>query len=225
MQRMTVRRRGAAARLTCWHARRGRTAFKATVVLSAAACLAAIAVADSPAGASFPEFSRPYTQPTSGDCVGDGIDPINVYFLGERAGVAGVLDNIHAHTAWENGLGSPQRLKRKIDDNPLEYRCHVMDDQRANGGIIQSRYHTRLWFIPASSGEHKKTVGDAHHEDWVIWTPWNPCGPPGSHAVDKNGNNGSGFDQGRRRLRDVFDNHGHYVEGHYWGNTQILQTV
>jgi hypothetical protein len=196
---------------------------RATAALSALASFAVLVgvvlVVGAPALA-FPEFSRPYTQPTDGDCVGDGIDPINVYFFGERAGIDGVLNNMHQHTAWDSSGGSPQRLMRKIDDNPLDYRCHTMDDQRANESIVESRYHTRLWFIPASSGATKKTVGDAHHEDWVIWAPWNPCGPPGKHAVDSNGDNGSGFDQGRHRLKEVFDNHNHYVESHYWGNTQ-----
>ncbi|MEJ7569171.1 MAG: hypothetical protein WKF41_13000 [Gaiellaceae bacterium] len=57
------------------------------------------------------------------------------------------------------------------------------------------------------------TIGDAHHEDLTY------CG----HAVDANGANGSGFDQGRQNLRINLENGGHSWRSEFWGNTQNFQ--
>ena len=57
--------------------------------------------------------------------------------------------------------------------------------------------------------------GDAHHEDTIVY--------PGCHAVDANGPDGSGFDQGRRRLRELFAAGGHGWRSQFWGNTRSFR--
>lgn len=96
-------------------------------------------------------------------------------------------------------------------------------DGMSNCGTC-TRYHIRLWNVPAAENP-LKSVGDAHHEDWVNWAPWNPCGFPGSgsHAVDANGSDGSGFDQGRRATRNGFAAAGHDTSVEYWGNTRNFE--
>lgn len=46
------------------------------------------------------------------------------------------------------------------------------------------------------------------------------CGFPGSHAVDSNGPNGSGFDMGRRQLREKYGETAHDRNQVLWGNTR-----
>jgi hypothetical protein len=63
-----------------------------------------------------------------------------------------------------------------------------------------------------------ETVGTPHHEDFVV-----PCG----HAVDKGAvdrknyrtRQGSGFDQGRRKIRQKVNNRNHDIKIRYLGNT------
>jgi hypothetical protein len=169
--------------------------------------LVALAFASSSTG--FPDFSRPYTHDGS-SCDGDQdqVDPINFAFKGSHAGVNGSVNNIQWHAGWTDSGGSTQSLNVHISGN--NYACHVMDTQRASAGTTSSRFHIRLWRVPANTSPDL-TVGDAHHEDFVWY-----CG----HAVDSNGSNGSGFDQGRRALHDAFDHTNHDQRVDYWGNTQ-----
>jgi hypothetical protein len=197
-----------------------RHAVAAVVVASVVAAAGGV----SGALADFPDFSAQYTQDTDGNCQDDPIDPVNVLFKGEEAGYANTASQIELHANWPNQDGSAQNLRVNIEGG--DFRCDRLATQRANGGSDDSRMHIRLWPIPAArDGDEKKTVGDAHHEDWVSWAPWNPCGAPtgGGHAVDSNGDNGSGFDQGRRTLRHKFDEAGHSTDNDYWGNTRNFE--
>jgi hypothetical protein len=208
--------------------RRPWAVAKGTAFAAGAVCLASVVASvllvGAAAHAGFPDMSRPYTQSTDGDCIDDAIDPINILFIGGRAGVDGVANNFAQHDPiYGPGQGSTQRLQRRISDSPLDYRCHTQDAQRANGATDETRHHVRLWFIPASSGSDTKTVGDGHHEDWREWPACGDYPTDGDHAVDANGSNGSGFDKGRRRIRDQFADGGHYVENPYWGNDHPFQ--
>jgi hypothetical protein len=133
----------------------------------------------------------------------DRVDPINVVFWDwgtwDRA-----AHQIQTHTGWANDGGSTQTFVDHGD-------CYEMATQRASGGVLSSRLHIRLHPIHFDDALRWTTVGDAHHEDFVWY-----CG----HAVDANGANGSGFDQGRRQLRIAFENAGHGWSSRYWGNTQ-----
>lgn len=205
-------------------ASKARALKDASAMAAGFSCLAALVSAVLLVGATahgFPEFSFPYTQANDGDCEGNPIDPIGVVFIGDRAGVDGVVHNFGVHDPpYGNTSGSLQKLKRKIDNNPDEYRCHTHDAQRGTGE--HERHHVRLWFIPASSGATKRTVGSPHYEDWVHWSPANNCGTPpfgSAHAVEKTSPDGSGFDRGRRRIHNQFEDANHIVDTSYWGNT------
>lgn len=135
------------------------------------------------------------------------VDPLNVVF--HTWGTWGrAASQIESHAGWTATSGSSQWF---ADHDG----CFPMHTQRASGH--GSRFHVRL------RGQHRDdvlgwtTTGDAHHEDFVLW-PF-PCG----HAVDANGAQGSGFDQGRDELLRLFAAAGHPVALRWWGNTQTFK--
>lgn len=145
---------------------------------------------------------------THGSCAGtqeSRIDPINFVFWDwgtwDRA-----INNIQSHAGWGDNGGSGQYF---FDHG----NCYSMIDQRASGGTASTRFHIRLHPIHSDPSLGWTTIGDAHHEDLTY------CG----HAVDSNGANGSGFDQGRRELRILLENGGHGWYSEWWGNTQNFQ--
>jgi hypothetical protein len=146
---------------------------------------------------------------THGSCAGNyysRIDPVNFVFWDwgtwDRA-----VNNIHAHAGWYDDGGSGQYF---FDNG----NCHFMTAQRASDGVSSTRFHIRLHPIYHDASYGWTTIGDAHHEDFV----WH-CG----HAVDSNGPEGSGFDQGRRQLRILQEWGGHGWFSEWWGNTQNFQ--
>lgn len=144
---------------------------------------------------------------THGGCPGTSanrVDPLNVLFRAWGTH-ARALSQVQAHAGWADDGGSAQSF---VDHGS----CAPMHGQRASAGVIWSRFHVRV------RGQHEDpalgwtATGDAHHEDLVL-----TCG----HAVDSNGPEGSGFDQGRNELRARMASAGHAVStGNWWGNTQ-----
>ncbi len=182
--------------------------------LGALAFMVAALVTPLVASGAFPAFSDPYTQKDDGNCTQNAVDPINVVFAGSVAGLDNTVDQIETHADWHTSSGSAQNLTVRVSSSG--YACRGQGAQRANNSLVESRFHTRLWLIPHTQGTNDKdTVGDAHHEDFEEFR----CFPP-SHAVDSNGSTGSGFDWGRRELRDEFDRAGHVTANHNWGNTR-----
>jgi hypothetical protein len=135
---------------------------------------------------------------------------VNLVFDGTYGSVSNTVRGIENHNNWTNTSGSSQNLAVATNTSG-SYVCNAMNAQRADGTF--SRFHVRIWNIPAATG--RLVAGSAHHEDWVTWPP-----PPCGHAVDSNGSNGSGFDQGRRKLVDGWQAHGHSANGVWWGNTR-----
>lgn len=136
------------------------------------------------------------------------VDPINFVFY-DWGTFGRVVNSIETHTAWDTSSGTSQTFVS-------HGVCSDMSGQQASGSIFVSRYHIRLRLIHFDDGPLGwTTVGDAHHEDLVV-----PCG----HAVDENGPNGSGFDQGRNQLRThMVDNANHSFYSTWWGNTQNMR--
>jgi hypothetical protein len=182
------------------------------LALSLAAAMVASFTFVSAAGGDFsPDFSAPYTQGADGDCRHHAIDPINVEFKGAAAGVQNTADSLVLHLFYRTyNNGSKQNLRVHV--NGSNYDCHGQDDQRASNCGTCTRYHIRLWWIPAPDST-KKTVGDAHYET-------NSCGGGFAHAVDDNSPPPSGFDWGRRLIRHAFAHAGHYAKTVEWGNTR-----
>jgi len=154
-----------------------------------------------------------------GDCPANANnrkDPVNIVFYG--VGVSSLASNslwYPLHTGWQSGGGSNQRF-----DDHGGANCRVQDTQVASLAPGYTRFHIRLHdTYHYVSGLGFTSIGDAHHEDFVVWPPWEACG----HAVDANGSNGSGFDQGRRAIRqNVGDRSGHGWFWQNWGNTQNM---
>ena len=129
------------------------------------------------------------------------VDPVTVLFY--RHGWAlRSLNHIEYHTGWHNESGSTQRFQS-------HGRCGRMHGQRASRCGMCTRFHVRVRRTYHGDGTLGITsLATPHHEDWVWY-----CG----HAVDKNGAEGSGFDQGRRRLSYLMGRrHGSSLR--YWGN-------
>ncbi len=157
---------------------------------------------------------------THSGCPGNSsnrVDPVNVVFYNwgtlERA-----INGLETHTLWRSGGGTTQWF---LDSTG----CYGMADQRAEDGVSHSRFHIRLHPV-AYSDLGWTTIGDAHHEDVTAF--WSGCVQDsfpylGNHSVDKNGPDGSGFDQGRRAVRENFEAAGHSWMLQYWGNTQSIQ--
>jgi hypothetical protein len=159
-----------------------------------------------PAAAHFDAGSK-YTY---GGCPGtqqNRADPLNVVFTAWGTWGRGV-SQIESHAGWRDTSGSTQSF---VDHGS----CYAMHAQRASGTF--TRFHIRI------RGQHYDdtlgwtATGDAHHEDFVVFPL--PCG----HAVDANGANGSGFDQGRDELASRFAAAGHPTRLVWWGNTQSFK--
>jgi hypothetical protein len=136
------------------------------------------------------------------------VDPVNMVFWNKADGGT-TKNNIGYHTGWSHHSGSTQSFSSHDV-------CGEMYDQTANGALDQTRFHIRYRKTYHSDDILGVTSrGDAHHEDWVDWCNYGF----GGHAVDKNGDTGSGFDQGRKRIRAYFDGDpGHPWYSKYWGN-------
>ena len=179
----------------------------------------------------------------------DNIDPVGVLFRGTQASAKKAAFETERLAGWTyEGLGD-QRLKVKLSAG--NYGCRNVSVQPASEpdfrkgpppSIPQTRYHVRLWFIPASqNAEERKTVGTPHREDFIEHDPTGlsdhckglfsiPWGfldlAPGSHAVKKGGTKteeDSGFDQGRQELRLAFERSRHNVASEKWGNDELIE--
>ena len=160
------------------------------------------------------------------NCSGNRLDPIGVLFRGTKAGPGNVAEAIGDEMGWHwtENLGTQGLYVRQPDGS---YACQGTAASRAEQSAVgpNSRYHVRLWRVPAAGGGETKTVGTPHHETWRWSTDYPDCdsSPFGTHAVDAGGihQNGrvSGFTDARRRMRDNFDNR-HAVVSENWGNTE-----
>jgi len=141
---------------------------------------------------------------TYGDCGGSRVDPINFVWYGATAWASNSALHTEHHTGWSNTSGSSQVFF-------THGSCRAMNAQRASG--TYSRFHIRLFQTAHLDDKGRyETVGDAHHEDWVLSCP--------GHAVDANGANGSGFDQGKLEMFSrIYGSHHYYGANVYWGNT------
>jgi hypothetical protein len=187
--------------------------LRATV--SFAGALIAVLACAAAASAHF-DTAGQYTHKGCPGTSSNRIDPINIVFYNwgtyDRA-----ARSTEAHAGWYDQGGSGQYF---VDHG----NCYFMHTQRAQSGVASSRFHIRF------RGQHSDTLwgwtttGDAHHEDLVFG--FSGCwdnGGWGGHAVDANGPNGSGFDQGRRELRTRIEAGGHSWFSQQWGNTQNFQ--
>jgi hypothetical protein len=159
-----------------------------------------------PAAAHFDASSK-YTYRECPATAENRVDPINVVF--SSWGTWGrAVSQVESHAGWTDTTGSSQAF---VDHGT----CYAMHAQRASGS--RTRFHIRV------RGQHPDTVlgwtatGDAHHEDLVLFPI--PCG----HAVDSDGPDGSGFDQGRNELERRFADAGHMTSRVWWGNTQSFK--
>lgn len=141
-------------------------------------------------------------------------DPVTMVVYGKRATWRRTDSAIVDATGWTWQTGGDQWLKS-------HHRCYHFDSQRAEH-VTLSRFHVRLWHMPGRDRKGRRDVYlTPHHEDFVVG---NGCGFPGNHAVDQNGPQGSGFDQGRLRLSEALVDAGYvFTDVQYWGNTRTFK--
>ena len=178
---------------------------RATLAAALAALAALAGAAGGPAEAHFDTSSR-YTHRSCPAVAESQVDPVNVVF--HEWGTWGrAASQIESHAGWTATSGSPQFF---ADHGG----CHEVHAQRASGE--GTRFHVRLRGQHADASLRWVAVGAAHHEDVVVFPP---CG----HAVDSNGPEGSGFDQGRDELERRFLAAGHSTRRAWWGNTRSFK--
>lgn len=178
---------------------------RAILAAAGAALVAALAFAAT-ASAHFDRAGK-YTHTGCPGTSSNRVDPINIVFYNWGTWGRGE-NNLEYHAGWTNGSGSTQYF---VDHG----NCYSQHTQRASGCGVCGRFHIRLRGQHSDATLGWTSTGDAHHEDWIWY-----CG----HAVDSNGSNGSGFDQGRREVRiRVGDAAGHSWHTENWGNTQNFQ--
>jgi hypothetical protein len=153
------------------------------------------------------------------DCHGHITDPFTIKFHGAEAGVNTVSDQIVTHTNLNNQGDDPgQSVYLRPENGGINFTCYAALKDNSNGCGTCTRYHIRLWRVPEPT-DQKKTIGTPHHEEWHSPT----CGFGGpNHAVVGNNetpDGSSGFDQGRRFIKDGFVAGGHAVDYAIWGNT------
>lgn len=160
-----------------------------------------------------------YSFGSSGCPSDDHSDPVGALFEGTQASAKNAANQVAEHAGWtyDTKISSNQWLWVLTGEE--KYGCRETNYERASAPDWQlaDRYHVRLWYVPASNQENRRTVGTPHHEDWVEWPNCDKF--PGDHAIDSNGPQGSGFDQGRHALKSAFLAAGHAVTPEYWGNT------
>lgn len=167
----------------------------------------------SPTVASGHFVQSSYTFGANGCTVEQRSDPVNMIFYGSRATAALTNFTVQISAGWTSGTGSDQWLQSHGD-------CYHFHYQTASG--LLTRYHIRMWQMPGLDLKNRYiTYGAVHHEDFVVG---NGCGIPGSHAVDADGPQGSGFDQGRQRLGQYLGDAGFVLgEIDWWQNIQSFR--
>jgi hypothetical protein len=166
-------------------------------------------------GLSQAQFVRAgYASRANACAVAQRSDPVTMIFYGFPATSRNVDSMIQRHAGWTYHTGSDQWLQS-------HGFCNHFDVQDADH-ITLTRFHTRLWQMPGLDLKSRFiTYATPHHEDFVTV---GGCGFPGNHAVDANGSQGSGFDQGRNRLTRELTAAGYSVgDVQFWGNTQTFR--
>ena len=201
MKGMRFRARGALSARP--RSTRGAIAAALAVVVTALVCATA-------ANAHFQTY--PYTLKSCPASYDAHVDPVNFVFT--RSGDGPTMVNaIKAHTSLDD---STRGTVQSFSSHGV---CGEMYASQAtgcwNGTTLCTRFHIRVKKTYEGDPYLGVTgVGDAHHEDWVQTCNYGA----GGHAVDANGSNGSGFDQGRRALRIAFENAGHGWSSKFWDN-------
>jgi hypothetical protein len=156
-------------------------------------------------------------------------DPVTLIFRDlYRHGFAYVVDDVVQHGWGTNTQGGPQWIVNGTTG------CRLMDAQRATTcpsspsppfGFACTRYHVRFFRItPLENSYH--TFATPHHEDWVSvsinCSSWWTCRPRiCGHAVDSNGPEGSGFEQGKARMVNLFSDT--QISSMFVGNSQSVK--
>ena len=152
------------------------------------------------------------------DCAADRQrqDPIGIVF--EDYAWNRAMNHVEAHTAWDVNNGTISTMYFGGHGE-----CGPMHAQRANGGLLETRYHLRAWRTPHDGDVVGQTVTSTpHFEDF---TSDGDCNPARHATREDDANNVSGYDIARRRLGDRladFTHHSNWRAAN-WGNTRGIE--
>lgn len=166
-----------------------------------------------PAGAHFPQPKYSYSK--GGTCQSP-TDPVSLVYYGSGARSTRTYKDIQKHLGWTARGADSQYIRDHAD-------CRGMYTDPGSGPNNKTRFHLRLWGMQHQDSNGRwETVGTPHHEDWVKWPECGSYPTDGGHAVDKgavdtdNPNDrtreGSGFDQGRRKIRQKVNTRQHDIK-------------
>lgn len=181
------------------------------VVVTALIALSAAVSADA-------HFTQPkYSYKTSGSCQGP-TDPVSLVYYGDAARSVRTVMDIKKHLGWIPRNADSQYIRDHGD-------CRGMYTDPGSAPNDKTRFHVRIWGMQSKDTHGRwETVGTPHHEDWIPFEKDPSCGKPfgGKHAVDKGAvdtdkpsdrtREGSGFDQGRRKIRQKVNTRQHDIK-------------
>ena len=173
--------------------------------------LALVLFAPSRGDAHFVQSS--YAFGANGCTVEQRSDPVTMIFYGSLGTAAYSDATVRSFAGWTWRTGNDQWLQS-------HGLCNQFNFQDASA-ITLTRYHVRLWQMPGLDLKDRYvTYATPHHEDFVIG---GGCGIPGNHAIDANGSQGSGFDQGRTQLGTIIGRTYPLGDIQNWQNTQTFR--
>lgn len=163
-----------------------------------------------------------YSYSSGGNCQGP-TDPVSLVYYGSAATSVRTRKDIQRHLGWIPRGGGVQYIRDHSD-------CRGMYTDPGSAPNDKTRFHVRLWGIQHRDTEGRwETVGTPHHEDWVKFPQCGSYPGDGGHAVDKGAVDrkpsdrtpeGSGFDQGRRKIRQKVNTRRHDIKIRWFGNTR-----
>ena len=148
-------------------------------------------------------------------------DPMNFGFYAEGLTRKAIADAVEDVFIWTSDLGTDQYNEVGVNsrNGPSGTECEVHGEQRASNTFCCDRFHLRF-FRAGANGRIRHVITDVHWEEVSFQGNCNPAG----HAVPENVNGSgiSGFDYGKRAVREVLRQYSVPMYSIRWGNNRAF---